>query len=216
MPKIVDRDIRRREIVDAYLRLVARDGMAQASTRALASELRISTGALWHYFTDFDEVLLLAYGQVFARTSDRIVEGCSGRRGLFALTAMLTELLPLTKVTQDEAAVVVSFWGRVPYDLALGECHAAFESEWRERLRECLAEAVEEGQLIPGTPLTAVADVVFVLAAGLQVEYVVRTELTDAERQWRLMAAVIAPWMTESGHDAGAIPGHIGILSASA
>src|SRR3712207_7244973 len=34
------------------------------------------------------------------------------RRGLAAIVAMLTEILPLSPVAHDEALVVVNFWGR--------------------------------------------------------------------------------------------------------
>jgi AcrR family transcriptional regulator len=206
VPKIVDREARRREIVEAYLRVVARDGVEQATSRALATELRVSTGALWHYFGDFDEVLVQAYGLVLARTTDRIAERSAGLRGLPALTAMLTDLLPLSKETEDEASAVVSIWGRVPHNPSLGECHATFEHVWREQIRTHLADATDLGQLVRRAPLSALADVVFVLAAGLQVERVVSEATTDAERQWRLVAAVLAPWMTEAGHAVHALP----------
>jgi AcrR family transcriptional regulator len=206
VPKIVDRDARRREIVDAYLRVVARDGVEQATSRALAAELRVSTGALWHYFADFDEVLVQAYGLVLARTTDRIAERSAGLRGLPALIAMLTELLPLSKETEDEASAVVSIWGRVPHNPSLGECHATFEHQWREQIRAHLADATDLGQLVQRVPLRALADVVFVVAAGLQVERVVSEAITDAGRQWGLVAAVLAPWMTDDGHAAHGLP----------
>jgi DNA-binding transcriptional regulator YbjK len=206
VPKIVDREARRREIVDAYLRVVARDGVEQATSRALAAELSVSTGALWHYFADFDEVLVQAYGLVLTRTTGRISERSAGLRGLAALTAMLTELLPLSKETEDEASAVVSIWGRVPHNPSLGECHAAFEQKWREQIRTHLADATDVGQLAQRAPLSALADVVFVVAAGLQVERVVSEAITDAERQWRLVAAVLAPWMTDGGHAAHGMP----------
>jgi DNA-binding transcriptional regulator YbjK len=204
VPKVVDRDLRRREIVEAYLRVVARDGVEQATSRAVATELKVSTGALWHYFADFDEVLVQAYGLVLTRTTDRIAERSAGLRGLPALVAMLTDLLPLTEETEGEASAVVSIWGRVPHNPSLGECHATFEQRWREQIRTHLADATELGQLVLHAPLRTLADVVFVVAAGLQVERVVSESITDAARQWRLVAAVLAPWMTEAGH---AVPG---------
>ena len=206
MPRIVDREARRREVVEAYLRVVARDGVEQATSRALAAELRVSTGALWHYFADFDEVLVQAYALVLARTTDRIAERSAGLRGLPALTAMLTDLLPLSKETEDEASAVVSIWGRVPHNPALGECHATFERRWREQIRTHLADATDLGQLVRHAPLSALADVVFVVAAGLQVERVVSEAITDAGRQWRLVAAVLAPWLTEDGHAIHGLP----------
>ena len=206
MPKIIDRDARRLEIVEAYLRVVARDGVEQATSRSLAAELGVSTGALWHYFADFDEVLVQAYGLVLARTTERIAERSAGLRGLPALIAMLTDLLPLSKETEDEASAVVSIWGRVPHNPSLGECHARFEHEWREQIRTHLADATELGQLVDRAPLSSLADVVFVVAAGLQVERVVSEAITDAGRQWRLVAAVLAPWMTDAGHAAHGLP----------
>ena len=69
-----------------------------------------------------------------------------------------------------------------------------------------LADATELGQLVRRAPVNALADVVFVVAAGLQVERVVSEASTDAERQWRLVAAVLAPWMTDAGHSSHALP----------
>jgi AcrR family transcriptional regulator len=178
----------------------------QATSRALAAELGVSTGALWHYFADFHEVLVQAYGLVLARTTDRIAERSAGLRGLPALVAMLTELLPLSEETEAEASAVVSIWGRVPHNPSLGECHAKFEHQWREQIRTHLADATAHGQLDQGVPLSALADVVFVVAAGLQVEHVVSEAITDASRQWRLVAAVLAPWLTEDGHSAHGLP----------
>jgi AcrR family transcriptional regulator len=192
--------------VEAYLRVVAREGMEQATSRALAGEVGMSSGALWHYFAGFDEVLVQAYALIVDRTIARIAERASGVRGLPALTRTLTELFPLEDVTEAEAAVIVSFWGRVPHNRALGECHAKFEHEWRELLREHLDVATSLGQLSPLTPLTAVADALYVVAAGLQVEHVVSAAITDAARQWGLVAALLAPWLTDEGHEAHAMP----------
>lgn len=51
MPKIVDHEERRQQIVDTFLTLVERGrGLDAASSRALAAELGISNSLLWRYF----------------------------------------------------------------------------------------------------------------------------------------------------------------------
>ena len=52
MPKIVDWDARRDEILSATWRVIARDGIAKATIRAIAREAKCSPGILAHYFDD--------------------------------------------------------------------------------------------------------------------------------------------------------------------
>ncbi|GAA4431003.1 TetR/AcrR family transcriptional regulator [Georgenia halophila] len=199
MPKIVDRDARRREIVETYLRVVARDGMEAASTRALAAELGVSSGALWHYFDGFDEVLFRAFQLIFERTNVRIAASTEAKEGVGALLAMLEELHPLDKVTRDEAYVVTSFWGRVPSKPSLGVFQSRVEERWRADIRDHLADGVRLGELDPAIPFDGVADTLLVLVVGYQVEHVLRTPVAAPERQWRAVDQVLTPWLTELG-----------------
>ena len=206
MPKLVDRESRRAEIVSAYLRLVAREGIEHASSRAVAAELRISSGALWHYFADFDEVLSAAFRRIFDDTNGRVAARVDGRRGLAALTAMLGEILPLSPVTHGEALVVVSFWGRVPSRPELAAFQSQAEAVWRADVAGYLQQAREDGHLRDEAPVDLLADIVLVLCIGQQVEHVLRTEVSQPARQWQLVAGCLAPWLTGSGRATGALP----------
>ena len=57
MPKIVDWDARRDEILAATWRVIARDGIARATIRAIAREADCSRGILAHYFDDKADIL---------------------------------------------------------------------------------------------------------------------------------------------------------------
>ena len=57
MPKIVDWDARRDEILSATWRVIARDGIAGATIRAIAREANCSRGILAHYFDDKADIL---------------------------------------------------------------------------------------------------------------------------------------------------------------
>ncbi|WP_372595306.1 TetR/AcrR family transcriptional regulator [Actinotalea sp.] len=214
MPKIVDRDARRREIVAAYLRLAARDGIEQATSRALAAEVGMSTGALWHYFAGFDEVLSGAFRLVYENTNERIDERCRGLRGLQALAVMLGEILPMGDVTHEEALVVVSFWGRVPTNPDLALFEEVVESQWLERMRGHLDEAVADGVLVPHAPLAELTDLLLVVAMGQQVEHVLRSGVAEPSRQWGLVRVCLEPWLSAEGRAAGVLPAGPGPAAA--
>jgi TetR/AcrR family transcriptional repressor of bet genes len=60
MPKQVDHEERRRTIAEAVVRVVSTHGVEAASLRAVAAEAGVSMGAVQHYFTTRDEMLLFA------------------------------------------------------------------------------------------------------------------------------------------------------------
>ncbi|NQX26119.1 TetR/AcrR family transcriptional regulator [Microbacteriaceae bacterium VKM Ac-2854] len=198
MPKRVDHEARRREIVDTLIRITARDGLQAATSRAIATELGVATGALWHYFPSFDAVLAAAFLAAFDATNARIAAATEGIAGLAALRATMTEILPTTKITQDEARVVVHFWGRVAVDEALADPQREFDEVWRRRIAGHLAEAVDRGELQATTPIDALTDVLLSISMGQQVEWVTRATLSTPERQSRLLETCLSPWLRTS------------------
>lgn len=58
MPRTVDVDVRRREIVEATARLIAAGGIEAATMRDIAAEAGWTTGVVNHYFADKREVLV--------------------------------------------------------------------------------------------------------------------------------------------------------------
>ena len=194
MPKIVDHDQRRSEIVEAFLTVVARDGLRAASSRAIAAELGVGTGALWHYFDGYDAVTSAAYRRVFDRTDDRIAEATAGRRGLAAVDAMMRQILPLAKDTADEAHVVVGFWGRLAVNERLAAGQIDVGERWAGRLRTFLAQAIEDGELRPETPVDGIVDLLLSISIGEQVHAVLGTTLADPARQLGLIEHCLCPW----------------------
>lgn len=201
MPKVVDKDARRREIIECYLRIIAEAGAEAATTRRICAELGISHGSLWHYFESFDALVSQAYQLVFARTNERITEANRDRSGVRALLAMLEQIHPLDRLTEDESYVVIGYWGRVAARHEDGTHRAFLESRWMDGFRTHMAQAVAAGELVARTPIRELVDILTVLARGYQVERVLETPLAAHARQWRAVEAVLAPWLTPLGRE---------------
>ncbi|MCU1405954.1 MAG: putative TetR-family transcriptional regulator [Glaciihabitans sp.] len=195
MPRIVDHSVRRREIVEAFLRLTSRDGLESATSRAIALELGVATGALWHYFPNFDAVLRAAFDTVFTRTNERIGVATDGLEGLDGLRSMMREILPLTRETQDEARIVVSFWGRVASSEDLATQQANVGEVWRELMAGFINAAITAGQLRPDTPVIDLVDLLSSISTGQQVEFVTRSALGGEQRQLALLEHCLRPWL---------------------
>ncbi len=70
MPKVVDHDQQRSELLAAAFNLFADKGYSATSMRALAAGLGVSTGTLYHYFAGKDDI----FEQMLVWLSERDVE----------------------------------------------------------------------------------------------------------------------------------------------
>lgn len=163
MPRVVDHDERRREIVAAAMDLIEKTGPQALTMRNLAARLGVANGALDRYFPTgkaaiMEAVYTAAYSRVRAEVNAIIRDL---EPGLDALRAMVTALMPVPGRV-DGATVLLAFWNelgdvdevrdRVGHDLA----------HLRDRFEQLLRVAAERGQVtdparIPTAALTLVA-----------------------------------------------------------
>lgn len=194
MPKIVDHDQRRRDIVDGYLRVLARSGIPGTTGRTVAAELGMVPGTLWHYFDSFEAIGEAAARRGIERTLERIDARADGLRGLAALIAIGEEILPTSTVTREEARVVVAFWGQVHSG---GETRSAFGrvQEFTDRTRAALTDAVDDGELRPETPIEPLVRLLDSVYAGEQVISAADSTNADPTVPRRALATAVAPWL---------------------
>jgi DNA-binding transcriptional regulator YbjK len=73
MPKIVDHDERRRVIVEALWRVVARDGAHEVSVRHVAAEAGMPKSSIGHYVGTMPQLMGLAVDQLVQENTDFIM-----------------------------------------------------------------------------------------------------------------------------------------------
>jgi AcrR family transcriptional regulator len=185
MPKIVDHDQRRRELLSAARRVIVRDGIDAATTRAIAKEAGYSNGVLAHYFADKDEILLSALRQSHQRIRARLADKVDGVTGLAALRELLLDNLPLDAERTQETRLEVSFWSRSLASDRLAEVQRAEAGELRAAVRELLAQARAAGELRSDDNLDDLTEHLLALVDGLSLHlllYPGRLTRVDLER----------------------------------
>lgn len=185
MPKIVDHEQRRREVLSAARRVIVRDGIDAATTRAIAKEAGYSNGVLAHYFTDKDEILLSALRQSHQRIRERLARKVEGVSGLAALRELLLDNLPLDAERTQETRLEVSFWSRSLASELLADVQRAEAAELRTAVRALLAQARLAGELTTEANLDDVTEQLLALVDGLSLHlllYPERLRRVDLER----------------------------------
>jgi len=109
VPKIVDHDHKRKIIVEAAWNIIEKEGIEKASIRRIASEAGMSTGALRHYFSNQDELLLFIMEYFLARGKERSENKSWSKNPLIAVQETLLELVPVDRDKQTETSVWLVF-----------------------------------------------------------------------------------------------------------
>jgi AcrR family transcriptional regulator len=187
MPKVVDHDERRTEIVQAAGRLIARHGLMAATVRGIAAEAGYSSGVIDHYFADKDDLLLQALAASHRRISGRFDEVTRGLRGLDAVRALLADNLPTDATRCDETRLEVQFWARSLGDEALMAVQRQEMAGFRRQVRRHLDEAVADGETAAAVDADDALERLLALMDGLSVRAVLEPARLTAERQRALL-----------------------------
>lgn len=198
MPKIVDHDERRLELVDATWRIIARQGLEGATMREIALEAGFANGALKPYFPTKDTLLEFAFGHVFNRTNSRIAGVTEGKSGIQALRAFCLEVLPLDEERINEARIVIPFWQKAVNDPQKAEIHRRSMDEWVTTIRRFLAEARDNGDVRAAVDDSILAGQLLNMLLGAQID-----------------AALAPAGRTESGHT-DQLDGYLALLCQEA
>lgn len=112
MPKDVNHDERREELLEAVWRVIARDGMERATIRAIAKESGWSSGVLAHYFADKEEIIASALRLMYERIAARWDGKLDGLTGIEALQELVLDNLPLDDERELETRFLMNYWSR--------------------------------------------------------------------------------------------------------
>jgi AcrR family transcriptional regulator len=197
MPKVVDPQLRRRELAEAVWRVVRRDGLEHASVRNVAGEAGLSMGSLRHYFTSQSELMAFALRMVIDRIEQRIAALPPDRDPQQHAARVLEELLPLDDERRAENEVWLAFTARAMTDPEL----RTLRDEGYEKLRSGCRSLVAV-LLHPSRDLEWETARLHALLDGLAVHAATRPDVDTPDAMRSVTAGHLAELRSPRTHDA--------------
>lgn len=165
---------RRRELAEAVLRVVRRDGLEQASVRNVAREAGLSTGSLRHYFVSQSELMVFAFRTVIDRIDARLAALAPEPDARRRAERVLLELLPLDDERRAENEVWLAFTSRAVVDPELRAMRDAGYDALRAACRAIVTDLAAAG-LAP-TDVSDQAERLHAVLDGLAVHAAMRPD----------------------------------------
>lgn len=189
MPKIVDHDARREELLAAVSEVIVRDGLDRVTVRSIAKETGWSSGVLAHYFADKDDMitsaLLLAHERIRTRWESKL----GGLRGMAALRELVLDNLPLDDERERETRLLINYWsGSLPRvdDVTAGEHSWRRGPRLLDQLAEHVAEAQADGTAADTEASGDIAERLLCLIDGMSLHALLDPKRVTRERQLAL------------------------------
>jgi TetR/AcrR family transcriptional regulator, transcriptional repressor of bet genes len=182
VPKIVDHEQRREELAAAVWRLASRDGLDAVTIRGVSAEAGWSTGALHHYFSDKEELLLFAFKTVADRVGRRVATArAESGEPLELARALLAIGLPLDDERRDETRVWFAFLGLALTRPPLARAQRLAYDAWRRIVADALRDARERGDIDEEVDVEREAAALVALVDGLAVQASFDPECLDVD-----------------------------------
>lgn len=105
MPRIVNHEKKRKSIAEAAWSIIKKEGIEKASIRRVAIEAGMSAGALRHYFSTKDEMLLFIMDYYLEEGKKRSQSKSWSDTPLQAVAEVLLELIPIDEEKKIETSV---------------------------------------------------------------------------------------------------------------
>jgi AcrR family transcriptional regulator len=187
VPKVVDHDARRAELVHAAWRVIAERGIDEVTIREIAREAGYSAGVLAHYFANKDELLVhalrLSHEEIYRRYDAEVDTPLQQD----ALRAVLMDNLPLDEQRELETRIEMSFWARSLRNMSLSEIQHEESAYLRRLLRRLVLGSQEEGGISDELPLDRLVDLLAALIDGISLHALLYPERMPPGRQQATM-----------------------------
>lgn len=135
-------DERKLSLIEACARVLARNGAAGASVRAIAQEASVSLGLVGHYFGGIDALIAATYAHVDGRVAAALdaTVAAAGDDSRARLEAFVTGSFAPAIADPALLATWVAFWSLVTARTDIARQHDEQYAGYRARLEDLLAE----------------------------------------------------------------------------
>ncbi|MEE9154586.1 MAG: TetR/AcrR family transcriptional regulator [candidate division NC10 bacterium] len=184
MPIIVDKDRKRRDILQAAMRVFARDGYHRAKMEAVAEEAGIGKGTVYEYFKSKTDLFLVLHDHMLAELKDFYMKELAGiQQPAAILERFIAVAFQTFRVWEPFFLVFFDFWA----EGGRGEQQALLQTRLREAyavaradVAAIIAAGVKDGSFRCDNPLLTAASILATLD-GLVLQWLCDRDAFDLD-----------------------------------
>ncbi len=195
MPKKVDHGERREAFLAAAYRMIKAHGLSGVTARSVAAEAGFTTGALLHYVSSMDELLVEASEYAARDVRAQMTEAEGLADPVEALRAVLLLALPTDIDKRGHWNFFLGFWERSVHNSAVRKLTVLRYEEWLKRVSRLIQGIARAERLPPDVNIPATARAAVALIDGLAIQALRSGKPPSARLQQEIIDNYVALWL---------------------
>lgn len=193
-PRVGVADARRQQVKEAALACLIEQGFASLSVKDIARRAGVSTGVLYHYFANKDDILIQALAMAFLEADDSLRRRVGAApAGGPRLAAYVDEAATMGRDHPRATRVLLSALGQAEYSAAVAGRLARLFASFRRYARDVIEQAQPAGPAAPPAQADALAAVVVAAGIGLACQWAVQPGAVDPGACGALLRQALFP-----------------------
>ncbi|WP_191557688.1 TetR/AcrR family transcriptional regulator [Metabacillus idriensis] len=187
MPKVIDHEKRKIQLAEATWKIIAEEGIEQATVRKIASASGLSVGALRHYFPTQSELLSYSMELVSERVRHRALAKTYKGNPLDIVKESISELLPADDERKIEMEVWLAFSVKMLVDTKLRPLSENVYQEMHDGLGQVLQLLSKLGMLKDELDMEAEINRLHSLVDGLALHHLLHPSVFTYEKMMKTL-----------------------------
>jgi len=183
LPRIVDHDERRRQVVGIARNILLEHGLEKLTIRRIAESANLSTAIISHYFRDKRELMLFIFLNTLEITERRFEQAVECD---LSTTACLQTLLPTDDESRDNWKVWIAFWNMTLTDTEFRQQQVA-KTENTLRMIRGLLDRNSPSRSIDENDKDVEERRIFAVLVGIAIQAIHDPENWPVEQQKRVL-----------------------------
>ena len=177
------------EVVEAAIRVIARDGLRGATIRSIAHEIGYTTGVVTHYFRDKADLLVAVGDAILTPYDDLLTDAVNDADVIAGLLRMCVVPLPTNPNNEIRWRVYAHVLASAESEPAFAKSFHAHYTAIREAVGALLVRGQQEGALRADFDADMQGDLLCAMVDGLALRSLTEPSRLSAQRQIAILTA---------------------------
>ncbi len=196
MPKLGMEPIRTEQVVDATKRCIVKKGVSNLSVKDIASEARVSTGIIYHYFENKEDILLKVIREAFRRSHEQVlekVEPIESPRD--KLRAYIEQLSEVPKDNPEFFIILLNYLGQATSNQEINRIVTHFFGNVISYVEELLSTGAAAG-VFKADRVKSLAPIIVAIGLGMGAMWTISPRTVDIEEMGMTFKDIVRAYIT--------------------
>jgi len=191
MPKVGMEEIRRDQVIAATTRCIVKNGMVNLSVKNIAAEAGVSTGIIYHYFKNKEDILMHVIKAAFQQSHQAVMDTVEPLNEPHdKLMKHIENINDVAKNNSDFYGLILNYLGQTSSNEQVNVIVQKFFRNLRSYVNNYLEEGVNRKTFTAGSVKNLPA-IVIALGMGLGIMWTVDPEAFDLDEMGETYKDVI-------------------------